>query len=238
MLRAVPVLLCLLAVFVESSRAADVPPGAAVLVSSSDFVPPQGDLLAHATQGFSIIFDAPPGQYIGTETTRTYQGTLSSSVFREASGYLAFEYDFTFDEKFPGASFPVGGEGSWLDLIGFGGTTTDVQDTKTASQAYITRSADGSMLSLLGQGPAGTYGPHHAVVRTSATSFDSGGSAVVSLGDEFGVSSTPGGGSTATGILSRDSVIPGTFRPVPEPTVLGAIMVLGGITALRRRKRA
>lgn len=105
---------------------------------------------------------------------RTVTGTLTQRVIREsATGALAFHYEVTGD-----VDGPFGVDFENLSVGDFRGFTTDVFSNETdLSTGGAQRSSDGRIVTFTGDESWGAY----FVVRTNATAFDEGGTAVIDV---------------------------------------------------------
>lgn len=181
----------------------------------------------------------------GTNILNTISGTVTSAVFRSSAGFLDFAYQFRFDpttnvalDAISLSSFTnVAGlliaqtsddiDGAGLPAEAAGGALQDFFVPATATGSYSSASraninGDGINATFL-TGVTGGESSYTFLVRTQATGFSIGGSA-----------SVQGGGISAF-TPAQGALVP-LATSAPEPGTL-ALVVLGGLTALRARRR-
>ena len=174
----------------------------------------QGQTLASRTTPFERrVFSEEAGREL------YFRGTLRQDVIRESeSGYLSFHYRLSAGEHNwnPGA-FDI----EHKQVSGFGPWFTEVRADRFG-RAYpaFGRSADGDVISISVDDGFGEW----LVVRTNAPAFGDGGTFQV------GVSFQP--------TLDEASARIATFRPVPEATVAGAVVISAAVILWRRRRVA
>jgi len=206
----------------SSARASVLAPGGTVdpLLSTTVAGDPSlaGTVVASVTSPFSGL---------DVNNVVRFTGILQSHVVQEVGGTLSFYYQVSNDQNS-------------LDAIGqltnsnFAGWVTDVNyrldamagiaggsiNPGTQQGSYATRSGDGSLVRFhfvpfpvgAGELAQGTTSLWH-VIRTNATAFTLGNTAIINGGN----------------------VNVQTFAPIPEPATLG-LVALGALTLLRRRR--
>ena len=220
----------------QGVRAAPITPGQ-TNINVPDQDPrtfPSGTKLAEKTLPFTLDFSRPGDA--GGMSDMTADGTLTTSVYRDAAGHLSFAYDVfveptTYDQ--PQFARPPVKELSQVVARGFAGLLTDVTGdfTDHSTVFFATRSADGSVVS--GKQQEGLGKPPLFIVQTDATAFDELGTTTFNAGDEFLV-------SPSNNQVARDAsaTLTGTYRPVPEPTAVALLLAGAGLALLRRRGAA
>src|SRR3954464_10803634 len=78
----------------SSATAAPVVPGGFLNLSEPTFTPPAGDVVAEDTRHFTLAYAVPSPDLAFGEGEGAYDATLTSRVFRGASGILTFFYEF------------------------------------------------------------------------------------------------------------------------------------------------
>jgi hypothetical protein len=163
--------------FTFSVHSAELLPGGNLTFLQTDYVPPQGEVIAQSVQPFIADFN-PSAPYIAPEGGLHYPGSLKTEVWRQPDGKLVFVYDLDLDPR-------VGVEGVWMDMSGFSGQRTNVQEAPNRSGwGSFTRSSDGDTVFLSGN-TSGQGAPHYAVLATDATQFDRGGQVRLRVRDEW-----------------------------------------------------